>query len=118
MLYHLRSTYGGRWPRIVERTRSDERLGLRMDPELPYLWAEVDHAVQEEMACTIIDVMRRRTQVLLRARDQGAACAADVGARMAQLLGWSSDELESQMMALDEALDDARAWRKELGLSE
>ncbi|MCO4773575.1 MAG: glycerol-3-phosphate dehydrogenase, partial [Deltaproteobacteria bacterium] len=87
---HLRRTYGGRWPGIIDRARADERLGLRIDPELPYLWAEVDHAVENELACTIVDVMRRRTQLILRSRDMGANCVADVGARMAQLLGWSA----------------------------
>jgi glycerol-3-phosphate dehydrogenase len=108
---HLRDTYGGRWPQLLERARSDSRLALRMDPELPYIWAEVDHAVECELACTILDVVRRRTQLLLRARDHGAHCVGDVGARMAQLLGWSPAQLEAQLDAFDEEVTAMRAWR-------
>lgn len=108
---HLRRTYGGRWPAVLERARSDERLALRIQPDLPYIWAEVDHAVESELACTIVDVMRRRTQLLLRARDLGASSAGDVGARMASLLGWSAVELDRQLDAFDDALAAASAWR-------
>jgi glycerol-3-phosphate dehydrogenase len=71
----------------------------------------VDHAVECELACTILDVVRRRTQLLLRARDHGAHCVGDVGARMAQLLGWSPAQLEAQLDAFDEEVTAMRAWR-------
>lgn len=111
---HLRRTYGGRWPQVLERARSDERLGLRLEPDLPYIWAEVDHAVECELACTIVDVVRRRTQLLLRSRDLGASVVGDVGARMAHLLGWSAAELERQLDVYDTAALATRAWASDL----
>mgnify|MGYP000500931777 CR=1 FL=1 len=114
VLDHLLRTYGGRWPRVVERARADERLGQRIDAELPYLWAEVDHAVEEEMAMTVEDVLRRRTQVMLRADDLGLAAAPDVAARMAHHLGWSREEIGRQLDAYEDAVRLAIAWRDEL----
>ena len=111
---HLRRTYGGRWPQLLERARRDERLGLRINSDLPYIWAEVDHAVECELACTIVDVVRRRTQLILRSRDLGASVVGDVGARMAHLLGWTAEELDRQLDDYDREALAARAWLSEL----
>ncbi|MCH2171639.1 PAS domain S-box protein [Myxococcota bacterium] len=42
----------------------------------------------------------------------------EVSSNVEEQMGWNADELEGQMMAFDEAFEDARAWRNELGLSE
>jgi glycerol-3-phosphate dehydrogenase len=50
--------------------------------------AQVDVAVDEEQALTVEDVLGRRVQLLLRARDQGLGCTERVARRMAVKLGW------------------------------
>ena len=69
----------------------------RLDPELPYLYAEVDLAVAEDSALRLDDVLARRLPVLIRARDQGLGCAERVAARMAPLLQWSDAETAAEI---------------------
>lgn len=111
VLLHLLETYGGRWVEVAARTDEHAGLGERIDPELPYLWAEVDHAVFEELALTLEDVMRRRTQLQLRARDRGRGVAPRVAARMATLLGWSDQETQRQLARWSALVTDQESWR-------
>ena len=69
----------------------------RLDPELPYLYAEVDLAVTEDGALRLDDVLGRRLPVLIRARDQGLGCAERVAARMAPLLQWTSAQTAAEL---------------------
>ena len=64
-------------------------LGERLVSGLPYVGAEVVHAVEAELACTLADVMIRRLHVAFEMRDQGRAVAPRVAALMAPLLGWT-----------------------------
>ena len=79
---HLATTYGARAPSVVARVKPKPALGERLDPELPYVLAQVDVAVDEEQALTVEDVLGRRVPLLLRARDQG------LGRRDAWRRGW------------------------------
>jgi glycerol-3-phosphate dehydrogenase len=90
---HLANTYGARAPSVVARVKAEPALGERLDPELAYVMAQVDVAVDEEQALTVEDVLGRRLQLLLRARDQGLGCTERVARRMATRLGW--DELRT-----------------------
>jgi glycerol-3-phosphate dehydrogenase len=85
---HLANTYGARAPSVVARVKAESALGERLDPELAYVMAQVDVAVDEEQALTVEDVLGRRLQLLLRARDQGLGCTERVARRMAARLGW------------------------------
>jgi glycerol-3-phosphate dehydrogenase len=93
----LASTYGARAPSVVARVKSDVSAGRRLDPELPYIEAQVDVAVDEEQALSVEDVLGRRVQLLLRARDQGLGCAERVARRMAPKLGWDEARTKSEV---------------------
>jgi glycerol-3-phosphate dehydrogenase len=87
---HLAATYGARAPAVVARIAAEPTLGERLDPELAFVMAQVDVAVDEEQALTVEDVLGRRVPLLLRGRDQGLGCAERVAARMAGRLGWDA----------------------------
>lgn len=108
---HLAQTYGVRAESVVLRALTDRALIDRMDPELPYLWAEVDHAVEVDLSRTIEDVLVRRIPLALRSRDQGLGVAARVGERMAQRLGWSPAELERQITQFRDYVAATRRYR-------
>ncbi len=69
----------------------------RLDPELPYLYAEVDVAVEEDGALRLDDVLARRLPLLIRARDQGLGCVERVAARMAPLLQWTAAQTAAEI---------------------
>jgi glycerol-3-phosphate dehydrogenase len=88
---HLASIYGTRARLLAERIAASPALGERMQPDLPYVWAEIEFAVEHDLARTLDDVLSRRVPLLLTGRDQGL----DVVERVADLagarLGWSPD---------------------------
>jgi glycerol-3-phosphate dehydrogenase len=111
LIGHLADRYGSRVEELLRLLSADRSLGAPLVPGLPDPRAEVVEAVEREWALTVEDVMRRRTQVALRARDAGAAAAADVSALMAGPLGWDA---ETARDAAERYVDGVRAshrWR-------
>ncbi|MBI4330333.1 MAG: hypothetical protein HY673_03520, partial [Chloroflexi bacterium] len=85
---YLIGTYGTGYAQVLEFIRRDPSLGQPIVPGLPYLWAEVPHAIQYEMALTLSDFMIRRTHLIYEEKSQGLEQAPGIAARMAYLLGW------------------------------
>jgi glycerol-3-phosphate dehydrogenase len=108
---HLAQTYGVRALSVVERVRQNAALGARLDPELPYILAQVDVAVDEEQAVTVEDLLGRRVPLLLRARDQGLAASRRVAERMGERLGWSASRVEAETAMYRAVVDRTRRFR-------
>ena len=87
--------YGGAWHHVWTRAQGDPALGTRLIKGLPFIGAEVLHAVEAELACTVGDVLIRRLHLAFEVRDQGLAVAPRVAALMAPLLGWTDRGIES-----------------------
>ena len=60
---HLVYTYGSEYQKLLECVQMQTDSARRIDPPLPVTVAEVQHAVQYEMALTLADVMGRRTEL-------------------------------------------------------
>lgn len=58
MITHLVSTHGSAYLQLVRYN-----LSQRIDANLPVIQAEVLHAVRQEMALTLLDVIQRRTEL-------------------------------------------------------
>jgi glycerol-3-phosphate dehydrogenase len=82
-----------------------------IDPELPWTMAQVDEAIEHELAITLDDVLSRRVPVLLRARDQGLGVAQKVATRMAAGLGWSEERTAEELSCYRAAVDVSRRFR-------
>jgi glycerol-3-phosphate dehydrogenase len=61
------------------------------------LRAEIEHAIDEEMALTLEDVLERRTRALLFDPSQGLGGVDEVADVMARRLDWSSDRRASEI---------------------
>ena len=85
----------------------------RIVPELPYLWLEVDAAVEREMAITLEDVLVRRLGVFYEAADQGLAIAGHVAARVGSRLAWDPARQESELEAYRTLVSDHRRFRED-----
>ncbi len=93
--------HGSRWRNVWSYAQRDHALAARLVTDLPYLTAEVAHAVERELACRLSDVLMRRTHVAFETRDHGQAAARRIAPLMAQLLGWGDDEVTRQLAAYD-----------------
>ncbi len=71
--------------------------GRRLHPDLPWVEAQVDFAVEQELARTIEDVLRRRLPIALGPHRRDATMTRNVAERMGSLLGWNKDEREESV---------------------
>ena len=97
----LALAYGSRWRNVWSYVQRDASLGHRLSDSLPYLLAEVTHAVERELAASLSDVLVRRTHVAFETRDNGRAAARRIAPLMATLLRWSESETAQQLETYD-----------------
>jgi glycerol-3-phosphate dehydrogenase len=83
--------YGSRWRDVWDRATRAPNGATRVTSELPYVMGEMLYAVEREMACTIGDLLIRRTRLAFERPDHGTSVAPAVADAIAALLGW--DEL-------------------------
>jgi glycerol-3-phosphate dehydrogenase len=107
----LASAYGSRAGDVVELVRSSSELARRLDPELPYLRAEVVYAARAEHARAVVDVLRRRVPLYRDGRDQGLAAAEDVATILAAELSWSPARRARSLLDYRNAVERSRRWR-------
>jgi glycerol-3-phosphate dehydrogenase len=84
---HLAETYGTRW-RVVWQEVSESGGGDRLEDGLPYVAGELRYAIRREMACTLADLLVRRTHIAFETRDHGGTAAERAVLIAAPLLGW------------------------------
>ena len=92
------SGYGRGWTRVLDLAGKVAGGTERLCPSNPDIVAELHHAVQDEMAVSLQDVMLRRTGIGT-SRCQGQDCAESIGQRMAPLLGWTRRRLDAELEA-------------------
>lgn len=107
----LVTLFGVRASVLAEREAADPAAKEPLDPEIPWTMAQVDEAVDHELAATLDDVLSRRTPLLLRARDQGLGIAPKVAARMAARLGWNAAQEADQLARYQASVEASRRYR-------
>jgi glycerol-3-phosphate dehydrogenase len=110
---HLISTYGTGYVDVLALTEGDQHLTEPLVPGLPYLKAEVIHAVRREMALTLEDVLTRRTHILDQVRDNGLGVAPQAAVLMGTELGWSEQEQAKQVAHYQQVVEKTRRWRSD-----
>ena len=96
MAKHLAGRYGTETPEVLSLADGHAELLDPLVPGLHYLEIEALYAVRDEMACSVADVLDRRTRASLR----DARGAADAALRVATLigpeLGWDQGRISSE----------------------
>ena len=94
---HLAHRYGSLATEVTALVAADPSLGEPLIPGLPYLRAEAIHAVRDEMAGSLDDVLSRRTRAHILDRAATLAAAGSVAALIAPELGWDESEIARQV---------------------
>jgi glycerol-3-phosphate dehydrogenase len=89
-------------PGSISRPSDGFARGGPIVPGLSYMIDDVTTAVAHEFACTIADVLVRRTHLAFETRDHGVSVAPRVAELLAPRLGWSAGDTARE-------LDDYRA---------
>ena len=108
---HLAGVYGARAGAVAELMRADPSLAEPMQPDLPYVWAEVAFAAEEELAQTVEDVLVRRVPLMLVGLDQGLDVAERTADILAERLGWSAQRRLQDIDRYARAVADSRRFR-------
>ncbi len=93
--------HGSEWRSVWALADIDASLAERAEPSRPYLMAELRHAVSQELACTLGDLLIRRTPIAFETRDNGRSVARRVAPHVARWLGWSDDDARAAIAAYD-----------------
>jgi glycerol-3-phosphate dehydrogenase len=111
---HLLDRYGSLIEEILEIIDADSSMGQRLIPELPYIKAEILHAVTHEGALSVEDVLLRRTRISFEAFDCGVDVAADVAKIIGAQLGWGAKERSASVDSFTELMEKEEAALVEL----
>lgn len=110
---HLFSRFGTETSRLLELMRERPELARQLHPELPYLAAEVVHAVRAEMAVGLDDVMSRRLRATLLNARASTEMAQDAADLMAAELGWDASHSQAQAQRYRDSIEhEMFGWRK------
>ena len=106
--------YGARANRLLALIAESPALGERIDPSLPYLWAEVVQAVRHDRARDLGDVLVRRLPLFRDAADQGLTAARRAAALAGRELGWDDARAAREIARYGETVALSRRWRDEI----
>jgi glycerol-3-phosphate dehydrogenase len=95
-LRHLASNYGARLERILLCAEENPAWRRPVSSESPVLAAEIVHAMREEMALKLADVVLRRT-ILGAAGPPAMPVVESCAAVMAELRGWSDRQCREEI---------------------
>ena len=107
----LVETYGRAYPRVLELGRKLPDGFERLCPSNSEIVAQLHHALREEQAVSLQDVLLRRTGIG-QSRCQGLDCAEPIAARMAELGGWTRRRLDAELEAYSQHVERSRRFRQ------
>ena len=110
----LIENYGVHSRRVLAYGKKDPRLLSPLSPDCTVMMAEVYHAMEHELGCTMDDILVRRTSLSLIAEDQGVGAAEEVASHMAKSLDWSKERKQKELDAFAESVELTRAFRQEI----
>jgi glycerol-3-phosphate dehydrogenase len=99
---HLLRRYGSRISELLAMIAARPELREPLPEADSYLTVEALYAVSHEGALHVDDVLARRTRVSIESWDRGVAAARPVARLMAEVLGWSEEQVTREV-ALYEA---------------
>ncbi|MCE1179036.1 MAG: glycerol-3-phosphate dehydrogenase/oxidase [Micrococcales bacterium] len=116
---HLLDRYGDELPDLLATMTARPELARPLEHAPDYLRVEIAYAVTHEGALHLEDVLCRRTRLDYEVRDRGLAALDEIGAIVADLLGWDAERLGAEqgayrdrvegIMAAERQPDDASA---------
>lgn len=91
--------YGAQTQTLLGYMDEDPRWARPLAEGTPAVAAEARHAVEEEMAITLEDVLDRRLALLIFSDDRGLAAAPEAARIAGERLGWDDARRESELSA-------------------
>jgi glycerol-3-phosphate dehydrogenase len=103
VLRQLADSYGSEYQQVLRHVAAQPRLGNLISSTSNVIQAQVVHAVEEEMALTLSDVVFRRT-ALATAGHPGHDSLETCAQLMAEKLGWTNSRIASEIAVTEQML--------------
>jgi glycerol-3-phosphate dehydrogenase len=97
--------YGSAWREVWDRAASTSGGKTRIASELPYVLGEMVYSAERELACTLGDLLIRRTRIAFETVDHGWSTAPQIADTVAAVLGWDARRIGVELGRLREELD-------------
>lgn len=94
----LLGRYGGLVTEVLDPIADNPALAEPITTGAPYLGAEIVYAASHEGALHMDDVLTRRTRISIETADRGTEAANDVADLMGEVLGWSTDVRDNEVV--------------------
>ena len=101
----LIGVYGTRYRMLLDRIRADRGLGAPLAEGAAEILAQVDFAVEEEMAARLSDFFMRRTPLSRSRHRRDPQALRSAAARMGRSLGWDPARQEAEIQSYLAALE-------------
>ncbi len=105
---HLRQTYDRKEIDRILKLARDKTLKERILSDKPYIWAEINFAVEKEFAVKLIDVMIRRLGLFFKSPDR--EIAERIAVHMGKLLGWSEERTAREVEEYLREVEKSKKW--------
>lgn len=101
LVERLINRYGSLVSDIFQMISKDPLLSVEVAPGSGYIKAEVLYAVTHEGARSLVDILARRLRLIMDDPDQGLAISRDLAEFVAPTLGWSSEDIDREVIAFE-----------------
>ncbi|HEX7020980.1 MAG TPA: glycerol-3-phosphate dehydrogenase/oxidase [Gemmatimonadaceae bacterium] len=89
--------FGSRWSEVWSIVNATPEGRTAIDAAAPYTLGELFYSVRHEMACTLGDLLIRRTHLAFETRDHGRAAAERIAPVLAARLGWDTKQVAREV---------------------
>ncbi len=103
---HLMRKYGSRAERVLQLLTENKAWAQKLIPTQPHIQAEVVYAVREEMACSLRDILARRTRLEIIDWQKTRDIVPLVADLMQSELGWTAQQKELNISQYTAQIDD------------
>lgn len=91
------TVYGSDAKKIQELAQTDAKLAEKIHPDYPYIYAQVQWAIEHECAIGVEDVLARRTRLLFLDAKAAQQAVKNVAEFMAAKLHWDSTKVMKEV---------------------
>jgi glycerol-3-phosphate dehydrogenase len=110
---HLLGRYGSQIDELLALIAADPGLRAPLEGAEDYLRAEISYAASHEGARHLEDVLTRRTRISIEVPDRGVAASRPAAELMAQVLGWSSEQVDLEVDNYQRRVEAERASQEQ-----
>ena len=98
--------YGNRAERVLTLTKENPSWKQKLITTQPHIQAEIVYCIREEMACSLRDILARRTRLELIDWQKTKDIVPLVADLMQTELGWTNEQKESNSLQYIAQLED------------